>query len=42
MKSVEIIDNGDGSYSVRVYYIIVFTGTRQECENRANQEGDQP
>lgn len=37
MKSVEIINNG-GSYSVRVYGTIVFTGTHQECEERASQE----
>lgn len=38
MKSVEILNNGNGSWSVRVYAIIVFTGTYQECVSRAAQE----
>lgn len=38
MKPVEIIDNGDGSYAVRVYEIVVFVGTREECESRAALE----
>ncbi len=38
MKSVEIIDNGNGTHSVRVYFIIVFTGTYIECCQRADQE----
>jgi len=37
-KSVEIIDHGDGTYSVRVYDTIVFIGTHAECEARAGQE----
>lgn len=37
MKPVEIIYNRDGTYSVRVYDVIVFTGTRTECEARAQQ-----
>jgi len=36
MKSVEIIYNG--TYSVLIYNVIVFTGTRSECERRVNQE----
>ncbi len=39
MKAVEIINNGDGTNSVRVYDLIVFTGTYQECLDRAEQEG---
>gem|GEM_PF-3830157 len=38
MKSVEIINNHDGTYSVRVYAIVVFTGTLAECETRADME----
>lgn len=38
MKSVEIIDNGNGTYSLRVFDTIVFTGTRSECEQREDQE----
>ncbi len=36
--AVEIIDNGNGTYSLRVFDTIVFTGTRSECEARAEQE----
>ena len=38
MKAVEITDNRDGTYSVRVYATIVFTGTLDECEARVGQE----
>ena len=38
MKSVEIINNSDGTYSVRVYDIIIFTGSLTECERRADRE----
>jgi len=38
MNAVEIINNNDGTYSVRVFLIIVFTGTLQECEFRVSQE----
>ena len=37
-SAVEIIDNHDGTYSVRVYDAIVFTGAQSECEQRAAQE----
>ncbi len=37
-KSVEIINNGDGTYSVRVFDSVVCTGTREECELRVEQE----
>ena len=39
MKSVEIIENSNGTYSVRVFDTLVFTGTREECEQRVEQEG---
>ncbi len=38
MKPVEIISNGDGTYSVRVFDTIIFTGTREECDFRVSQE----
>jgi hypothetical protein len=38
MKAVEIIPVGNGKFGVRVYAIIVFTGTYQECVVRAEQE----
>jgi len=36
--SVEIINNHDGTHSVRVYDVIVFTGSLAECRLRAEQE----
>lgn len=38
LKSVEIINNGDGTCSLRVFETVVLTGTRFECEQRAGQE----
>lgn len=38
MKAIEIIDNGDGTYSLRVFDTIVITGSREECEQRAEFE----
>lgn len=38
MKPVEIIDIGRGRFAVRVYAIIVFEGTYEECVFRASQE----
>ena len=38
MKNVEIIDNGDGSYSVWVFGIEVFRGSREQAEIRASFE----
>ncbi len=35
-KAVEIIENADGSYSVLVYGTIIFTGTRANCDLRAD------
>lgn len=38
MKAVEIIPLGNSRYGVRVYAIIVFEGTYEECVFRASQE----
>ena len=38
MDSVEIINNGDGTHSLRVFDTIVFTGTLQECKDRREFE----
>lgn len=40
MNSVELINNGDGTWSVRVYNLIVQIGTREECQLRIDQEGE--
>ncbi len=37
-KAVEIIENADGTYSVRVYGRIIFTGTRADCDLRVDQQ----
>lgn len=38
MDNVEIINNSDGTFSLRVFDRIVMTGTREECELRASFE----
>jgi hypothetical protein len=38
MKSVEIIQNSDGSFSLLVYGQVILTGTREQCEERAAVE----
>ncbi len=40
MKSVEIINNGNGTYSLRVFDTIVLTGSLEECKFRAQQEAE--
>lgn len=38
MKAVEIIEIGGGRYGVRVYDLIVFEGSYEQCVARASQE----
>ncbi len=39
MNAVELIDNHDGTFSLRVYDLIVCTGTLEECRRRESEEG---